>query len=179
VSRGSLASLLGLQSLTRVFGLLGGFVHDAAILSNVLLVLGIALGKDVAFARGRALGDEVEIVVAIGIGDGLEGVDARIGDGRRREAVDLVGVIGRLCVDFRTAQAAAERRLALGDAIDDGRVRLLATPVSFSTIEASTTSCSGVSIGRSASRPSQTAASSVAMAVCILSSTDWRVSPGM
>ncbi len=64
-----------------VGSLLGGLAFDLSIAGDALLVLGIGLGKDVTIARRCASGDEVEVVVAIGIGDGAQRLDAGIGDG--------------------------------------------------------------------------------------------------
>jgi hypothetical protein len=114
----------------------------------------------------RAVGDEVEVVALHRIEHGLQGRLARIGDRRRRQAVDQIGVVGRLALQFRLADATAQRPSA-GQAVDDGRVaaqadalrrrlmntaatcgRSRARPVSFSTIEAMVTAWSLVSNGR-------------------------------
>src|SRR5690606_20069824 len=107
------AGLFGLQRLAcglcLSFG--GGCSFDLAIAADVFLMLGIGLGEDMTFAWGRALGDEVEVFVVVRIGDSAQRLDARIGNRRRRQTVDLIGVVGGLGFDFRTADAAVERRL--------------------------------------------------------------------
>src|SRR5690606_4220204 len=125
-----LRCLFSFERLAGSFGIrlgLGrGLGRYAAVLRDILLVLGIGLGKHMAFAGRGALGDDVEIIVGVGIGDRPKRIDARIGDRRRRQAVDLVGIIGRLRLDLGSTDAAVELGLALGDAIDDGGVGLQA-----------------------------------------------------
>ena len=57
------------------------------------------------------------------------------------------------------------------------RGRSSAVPVSFSTIEASVTNSSGVSIGRSGARRAQISSTARVCARCIWSSICWRVAP--
>src|SRR5262249_13570098 len=69
-----------------------------------------------------AVGREIELLGARRIGGGLDRGSAGIGDGPGRQAVDDVGVVSRRLRDIGLAERAAERALAEGEAVDDGRI---------------------------------------------------------
>ena len=84
-------------------GVLGLLLLQRAVAGDVLVVLFERRGKDVA---AGAVGDEIEVVGLGRVGDGLERRTAGIGDRRRRQAVDQIGVVGRLLVDVRLVDRA-------------------------------------------------------------------------
>ena len=71
-----------------------------------------------------AVGDEIEILRLCGVERRLDGGSARVGNRRRRQSVDLVGIVGRARVDVGAREGAPERALAAGDAVDDRRIGL-------------------------------------------------------
>ena len=75
---------------------------------DIAIVLGQRLGEHVA---ALAVGDEIDLVRFRGIERRFQRRTAGITDRRRRQTIDLIGVVGRLRVDFRTQDAAAERPL--------------------------------------------------------------------
>ncbi|QTK79023.1 hypothetical protein AT6N2_C1246 [Agrobacterium tumefaciens] len=82
------------------------------------------LGKHVT---ARAIGNEIEIVGAPWIGDRLKRCPARIGDRRRRQALDDIGVERRLLLQIRLIDRAVGRlAVTTEQAVDDGRIRLQA-----------------------------------------------------
>ena len=99
---------------------------DLAPARDVLLVLVVGLGKDMA---ARAVGDEVEVLGAGRIGDRFKSGPARIGDRPRRQALDRIGVVGRRRVDLAAQDAAAERAFAADEAVHDRRVGLQLHPL--------------------------------------------------
>ena len=79
------------------------------------------IGEDMA---AGAIGDEIKLARARGIGHRLERGPAGIGDRTRRQAIDLIGIIGRRLVDLGARQRPAERPLSADDAIDNRRIGL-------------------------------------------------------
>src|SRR6516162_6275103 len=95
-------------------------LFDLAPGGDVAVLLRLRLGKDVP---AGSIGDEIEIFRRLGIEDSRDRILARIGDRRRRESRNDISVVRRRTRDFALADAAAQR-IALRDAVDDGRVRL-------------------------------------------------------
>ena len=74
-----------------------------------------------------AVGDKIEILGLGWIGHGLKRSATGIGDRRRRQTVDLIGVIGCLLVDVRLIdRPVAGFALAAEQSVDDRRIRLQA-----------------------------------------------------
>src|SRR5690606_15622084 len=65
---------------------------DRPPLRHVVVVLGQRGRKDMA---ARAVGDEEEVVGRLGVQRRGDALAARVGDGRRRQPVDDIGVVGR------------------------------------------------------------------------------------
>ena len=97
--------------------------------------LQLAPGGDVAVVLGKraregvaalAVGDEVEVVDLGRIEHRLDRRPPRVGDRSGRQAVDLVGVVGAAVGPVLAGERAAEATLALGQAVDHGRIGLQA-----------------------------------------------------
>src|SRR5258708_15157920 len=88
---------------------------------GLALVLYGLCGKGVP---AGAIGDEIKFLSARRIGDRFKSRPARISDRPWREALDNVGIVGRVLLDLAFEDGPAERALAAYEPIDDGGVRL-------------------------------------------------------
>ena len=94
---------------------------DFAPFAHVPEVLPVGLGKDVA---AGAVGDEIKFFVRHRMDGGLDRLAAGIGNRRRRQAEMNIGVPAVRLFQVLAQQAAAERRLASGQAVNHRRVGL-------------------------------------------------------
>ncbi|CEG08267.1 hypothetical protein BN961_01681 [Afipia felis] len=80
-----------------------------------------------------AIGHEIEITRARGVGGRFQRGTPRIGDRARRQSLNDVGVVRRRLLDLAALDRPSERTLAADKAVDDGRIGLqldlLAQPV--------------------------------------------------
>lgn len=94
---------------------------DLAPVGDVAVVVLQRLGEDVP---ARAVRDEVEVLRTRRGRHSFQRRAPGIGDRARRQAVDLVGVVGRPRIDVGAADRPPEGAVAADDAVDDRRVRL-------------------------------------------------------
>src|SRR5690606_19799486 len=86
-------------------------------------VLVVLLQRPGEYVPAVAIRDEIELVGAGGIGDRFQRGTAGIGDRRRRQAVDHVGVVRRRRLDVRAIDWPVRRTaLAAEKAVEDGRI---------------------------------------------------------
>ena len=81
----------------------------------------VAFGEGVA---AGAVGHEVELSGARGIGRGFKRGATRIGDRAGRQSIDLIGVVRRRLIDLALHDRTAERALAADQSVYDRRIRL-------------------------------------------------------
>ena len=94
---------------------------DCAQARDIFHVLVIGFGESV---RPRTVGDEIKLLRARRLSGSLDRGATRIGNGPGRQAVDDVRVVGRRLGYLALGERVAERSLAEGETVDDGRIRL-------------------------------------------------------
>ena len=110
-----------------------GFAGGHRIDRRLLLLLDNAQARDILLVllvifrehmSAGAVGDEIELLGARRLGGRLERGAARIGNRRRRQAIDHIGVVRRRLLDFAAHDRASQRPFAADQTIDDGRIGL-------------------------------------------------------
>ena len=94
-------------------------LFDLAPVGDVFLMLIQCRGERMP---SGSVGDKIEVLAPCRIGDCFQRRLARVANRSRRQALDDIGVIGRRLIEIGSRYAAAERALALRQAVDDRRV---------------------------------------------------------
>ena len=110
------AAQLRLRSCSRM-----ARARPAATCATFSIVLIEARREDVA---AGAVGDEIEVLGLGRLQHRLDRRAPRIGDRRRRQAIDLIGVVRGLAVELFLLDGMVEHALAAHQPVDDGRVGL-------------------------------------------------------
>src|SRR5690606_17984847 len=115
-------ALLGRRLASAFSSFFSLFLHEGPVAGDVAVMLFQCLGKDVP---AIAVSYEIEIVCPGGIGHGFKRCLAGIGDRRRRQSIDDIGVVRRRLLDVRLIDWPVGRlALATEQAVDDRGIGL-------------------------------------------------------